>query len=481
MTTENYNLVAIGGGAAGLVSSYIAATVKAKVALIERHKMGGDCLNTGCVPSKALIQSAKVVSTLRKHKSYGLEDVSFTVNFAEMMEHVQKIIRKIEPHDSIERYTALGVKCYTGNAKICSPNEVKVDGKRLKTKNIIIATGARPFIPPIPGLETIDYLHSDNLWEIRELPKHLLVIGGGPIGCELAQAFRRIGAEVSLMDMAPSILPREDPDISQYVKDVFLKEGTTLYNSVQIKKFTARDESKKSATVHFVHEGKKQTLDVDAVLVAAGRKANTTGFGLEELGVQLNPNGTVKVDSFLHTNIQNIYACGDVAGPYQFTHMAGHQAWYATVNALFAPFKKFPVDYSVVPWCTYTDPEIAQVGLNETEAKAQNIPHEITTYSLGELDRAITDRTDYGLIKVITPPGKDRILGATICGVHAGDLLAEYVLAMKHGLGLNKILGTIHSYPTLAEGNKNLAGVWRKAHSFPILLKGLDYFHKYRR
>ena len=478
MSKTDYNLIAIGAGSGGLVSSFIGSAVKAKVALIEKNKMGGDCLNTGCVPSKALISSAKAVQVLKKHSLYGLKNVSYEVDFAQTMERVQEIIAKIEPHDSVERYSSLGVDCHSGEAMIRSPHEVEVNGRVLTTKNIVVATGARPFVPPIPGLEDVPFPHSDNLWELRKQPEHLAVIGGGPVGSELAQAFRRLGSEVTMFNLGPGILPREDLDMVQFICDSFEKDGINLLDETTIERI---EKLGNTSRIHYSRHGEKQHLDVDHILVAVGRIPNTYGFGLENLGVELNKNKTIKVDKYLRSSIRNIYACGDVAGPYQFTHMAGHQAWYATVNALFAPFKKFAVDYSVVTWCTYTDPELARVGLSEDEAKAQNIPHEVTTYGIDDLDRAITDRMDYGKVKVITPPGEDKILGAAICGVHAGDLLVEFTLAMKHGIGLNKILGTIHPYPTLSEANKMLAGAWRINHSPAGVLRWLEKFHSWRR
>lgn len=478
MAKFDYNFIAVGGGSAGLVVSLIGAVVKAKVALIEKHKMGGDCLNTGCVPSKSLIRSAQVAKTLQQHASYGLEEVQYSVNFAQVMERIQKIIRKIEPRDSVTRYRALGVACYQGEAKILSPHEVRVNAHTLTTRSIVVATGARPFLPPIPGIDGIDYLHSENLWEIREQPKRLLVIGGGPIGCELAQAFCRLGSQVALMDRLHTILPKEDPDIVKFVMEAFEEDGIEIFTGVHLKEIRS---SAKGHQVVYERDGTEEIWDFDRVLVATGRKANTTGLGLEEVGVELHSNGSIKVDAYLRTNIANIYACGDVAGPYQFTHMAAHQAWYSAVNALLRPFKKFKVDYSVVPWCTYTDPEVARVGLSETEACEQGIPYEVTTYNLGELDRAIAEGADFGVVKVITPPRKDQILGATICGHHAGDLLAEFVLAMKYGLGLNKILGTIHPYPTFSEATKHVAGEWRKAHVPIALLKWVEKFHDFRR
>ena len=478
MAKYDYNFIVIGGGSAGLVTSLIGAMTKAKVALIEKHKMGGDCLNSGCVPSKSLISSAKVAKLFKQHASYGFEGVHYSVNFAQVMERIQKIIATIEPKDSIARYTQLGVECFQGEAKILSPHTVQVNEYTLTTRCIVIATGARPFIPTIAGLDKIKCLHSDNLWSLRNQPKRLLVIGGGPIGCEMAQAFCRLGSQVAIMDLLPNILPREDPDIVQFVLDAFQADGIELLTGIQLKEIRSSAQGHQAV---YEKEGQEGVWNFDQVIVATGRKANTQGLGLEELGIELAAGGTLKVDPYLRTNIPNIYACGDVAGPYQFTHMAGHQAWYSAVNALLSPFKKFKVDYSVVPWCTYTDPEVARVGLSETEAQAQGIPHEVTRYDLEDLDRAITEGVACGMVKVLTPPGKDQILGATLCGPHAGDLLAEFILAMKHGLGLNKILGTIHPYPTFAEAAKYVAGEWKKAHVPTALLPWVEKFHQFRR
>lgn len=477
MAKFDYNLMAIGAGAAGLITCYIGAAAKAKVALIEKSKMGGDCLNTGCVPSKALLSSAKAAKMFRDHHIYGIEDVHYQVNFAKVMEQVQMAIQKVEPHDSVERYTKLGVDCIQGEAKILSPHEVIVNGKTWTTRNIVIATGARPVVPPIPGLEEIDYLHSENLWTLRELPKRLLIVGGGPIGCEMAQAFARLGAQVTLVDQLPTILPKEDKDVVGYLLPALEDDGVTIITDAKIQKII------NPSRPQLIYEkgGDPQTLDFDKILLATGRQANTDGLGLDALDIGLNAGGTIQVDEVLRTTIPNIYACGDVAGPYQFTHMATHQAWYCAVNAMLSPFKTFKVDYSVVPWCTYTDPEIARVGLSEAEAQAKQIPYDVARYELNDLDRAITDRVDQGVVKVLTPPKSDKILGAAICGHHAGDLLAEYCLAMKHGLGLNKLLSTIHPYPTLAEANKLVAGQWKRKHISGFLLKVAEQFHRLRR
>ncbi len=474
----DYNLVAIGAGSAGLVTTYIGAAVKAKVALIEKHKMGGDCLNTGCVPSKALIRSAKMLSYAKRAGEFGFKKNEVDFEFAEVMERVQNVIAKVEPHDSIERYTSLGVEVITGEAKIVSPWEIEVNGQTITTRSIVIATGARPFIPPIPGLDQVDYLTSDNVWELRQQPKRLVVLGGGPIGSELTQAFARLGSRVTQIEMAPCIMCREDKDAAQYIEEKFRSEGISVLTGHLAKEVVVDGESKKLICEH---DGQKVEIEFDEILVAVGRRANVSGFGLEELGVRVAERGAIETDPFLRTNFPNILCAGDVAGPYQFTHTAGHQAWYAAVNALFGSFKKFKVDYSVIPWATYTDPEVARVGLNETEAREQNIPFEVTRYGIDDLDRAIADSEDHGWVKVLTKPGSDKILGVTIVGTHASDIIAEFILAMKNGIGLNKILGTIHIYPTLAESNKMAAGQWKKDHAPEKLLQWVEKFHRWRR
>ena len=474
----DYNLVVIGAGSAGLVSSYIAAAVKAKVALIEKHKMGGDCLNTGCVPSKALIRSAKLLAYGRRATEFGFRKTETEFEFGEVMERVQRVVGKVEPHDSVERYSALGVECLHGEARIISPYSVEVNGRTLTTRSIIIATGASPLVPPIPGLDRVDYLTSDNLWQLRDLPQRLVVLGGGPIGCELAQAFTRFGAEVTQVEMVPQIMGREDPDVAEFIRGRLEAEGVRVLTAYTAKQVIVEENEK---ILICEHQEQDVRIPFDQLLVAVGRRPSTTGFGLEELGVRISERGTIDTDPFLRTNFPNIFCAGDVAGPYQFTHTAGHQAWYAAVNALFGDFKKFRVDYRVIPWATFTDPEVARVGLNETEARQQKIDHEVTVFQLAELDRAIAESETHGWIKIITPPGKDKILGVTIVGSHAGDLIPEYILAMKHGLGLNKILGTIHPYPTLAEANKMAAGEWKKAHVPEKLLVWIEKLHTWRR
>ncbi len=477
---ESYDrdIVAIGAGAGGLVSSYIGAAVKARVTLIERHKMGGDCLNFGCVPSKALIRSAKLMDSINHSARYGVETASGEIDFAKTMGRVHEVIKKIEPNDSVERYTNLGVDVVTGDAKITSPWTVEVNGKTLTTRNIIVATGAQPFVPPIPGLDKIDYLTSDNLWNITTLPKRLVVLGGGPIGSELTQAFNRLGSEVWQVEMVDRIMNREDPEISEMIKQKFIEEGVNVMVNTKAVGIEVDNGEKQ-----LICESNNEQIRIafDEIIIAVGRSARSKGFGLEELDISTRKNGTIEVNEFLQTRFPNIYAVGDVAGPYQFTHVAAHQAWYASVNSLFGTFKKFRADYRVIPWATFTDPEVARVGLNETEANEQKKSYEVTTYDIGDLDRAIADGADHGIVKVLTVPGKDKILGVTIVGVNAGELIAEYVLAMKHGIGLNKILGTIHIYPTMSEANKYAAGEWKRAHQPETLLKWVEKYHRWRR
>ena len=466
------NLVVIGAGSAGLVSAYIAAMAKARVTLVEKHRMGGDCLNTGCVPSKALIRTARLLNQIRRAREFGIKSASAEFDFADAMERVQRVITTIEPHDSAERYTRLGVECLQGEAKITSPWTVDVKTaagmQTLTTRAIVIAAGGRPFVPPIPGIEQAGYLTSDTVWDLRELPKRLVVLGGGPIGCELAQCFARLGSRVTQVEMLPRLLIREDPEISQRVADRFKAEGIGVLVNHKAKAFKIENGEK---VLIAEHDGKDIRIAFDQLLVAVGRVANTQGYGLEELGIPVTKARTVETDEYLQTLYPNIYACGDVAGPYQFTHTASHQAWYAAMNALFGRLRKFKADYSVIPWATFTDPEVARVGLNETEAREKGIAYEVTTYGIDDLDRAIADEAAHGVVKVLTVPGKDRVLGVTIAGEHAADLIVEYISAMRHGLGLKSILRTIHIYPTMAEANKYAAGNWARANAPQWLLR----------
>ena len=479
------NLIVIGGGAAGLVSAYIAAAVKAKVTLIETHKMGGDCLNYGCVPSKALIKSAKLASQMRHGEHYGLSSTQPEFSFRKVMARVHQVIADVAPHDSAERYTGLGVEVLQGYARITDPWTVEIklnDGttQKLTTRSIVIATGARPFVPPLPGLDEVGYVTSDTLWsafaELDAAPKRLVVLGGGPIGCELAQAMARLGSNVTQIEMAPRIMIREDIEVSELARAALTADGVEVLTDHKAVRCEKAGERK---FIVVEHDGQSRRIEFDALICAVGRSARLTGFGLEELGIPVQR--TVTTNDYLETLYPNIYAAGDVAGPYQFTHTASHQAWYAAVNALFGDFKRFKADYSVIPWATFIEPEVARVGLNEQEAREQGVAYEVTKYGIDDLDRAIADGTAHGFVKVLTVPGKDKILGVTLVGEHAADLLAEFVLAMKHGLGLNKILGTIHTYPTLAEANKYAAGEWKRAHAPQGVLRWLEKYHAWRR
>ncbi len=479
------NLIVIGAGAGGLVSALIGAAVKAKVTLVEAHKMGGDCLNFGCVPSKALIKSAKLANQMKHGSRYGLTDTQAQFSFKAVMQRIHHVIAEIAPHDSVERFTGLGVDVVQGYAKIVNPWTVEIalnDGskKRLTTRSIVIAAGAMPFVPPLPGINDVGFVTSDTLWDefakLDEIPRRLVVLGGGPIGCELAQSFQRLGAQVTQVEMAPRIMIREDVEVSELARQSLVADGVQVLTGHKALRCEVKDGVK---SIIVEAEGQEIRIEFDVLLCAVGRVARLTGYGLEEMGIPTSR--TVTTNEYLETIYPNIYAAGDVAGPFQFTHTAAHQAWYTAVNALFGDFKKFKVDYSVIPWATFIDPEVARVGLNEQEAKEKGIPYEVVKYGIDDLDRAIADSEAHGFVKVLTVPGKDKILGVTIVGTHAGDLLAEYVMAMKHGLGMNKILGTIHTYPTLAEANKYAAGEWKRAHQPKKLLEWVEKFHTWKR
>ena len=474
------NLVVIGAGAAGLVTAYIAAAVRAKVTLIESHKMGGDCLNYGCVPSKALIRSAKFLKQIEKSSSLGINKSKVEYDFADVMARVHRVVNTVAPHDSVERYTQLGVEVIEGQARITSPWTVEVNGQTLTTRAIVIATGARPAVPEIPGLEAVRYYTSDTIWSLTERPEKFVVLGGGPIGCELAQVFARLGCQVTQIEQG-DLMQREDEDARALVKAALLEDGVRILTQAKAIRCESNPETGEQLLIVQDQAGNETALPFDALLCAVGRVPRTEGFGLESLGIPSTPRRTLETNAWLQTIYPNIYACGDVTGPYQFTHTAAHQAWYASVNALFGDLKRFKADYSVIPWTTFTDPEVARVGLSENEAKTRGIAVEVTRYGLDNLDRAITDEAARGFVKVLTVPGKDRILGATIVGEHASDLLAEYVLAMKHGLGLNKILGTIHTYPTWPEANKYVAGEWKRAHAPKKILQWVEKYLAWKR
>ena len=483
------NVIIIGAGAAGLVSAYIAAVVRAKVTLIETRTMGGDCLNYGCVPSKTLIKSAKVAHQIKHADRFGLEASNPSFSFSKVMQRIHQVIAAIAPHDSIERYQSLGVEVLQGHAKLTSPWALDIthaDGSitQLTSRSIIIATGAAPFVPALPGLDTTGYLTSDTLWEKFRYedkpPQRLVILGGGPIGCELAQSFVRLGSQVTQVEMLDRLMIREDVEVSQFVKEALQHDGVTvLTDHTALSCGVTNLDGSPVKWLEVAHQGQHRRINFDQIIVAVGRAPRLKGFGLEELGITTDK--VVQTNDYLATLFPNIYAAGDVAGPYQFTHAAAHQAWYACVNALFGQFKRFKVDYRVIPWATFVDPEVARVGLNEQEAIQQGIAFQVTRYGIDDLDRAICDGSAKGFVKVLTVPGKDKILGVTIVGAHAAELIAEFVIAMKYNLGLNKVLGTIHIYPTMAEANKYVAGEWKRNQVNPKLLLWLKRYHTWRR
>jgi pyruvate/2-oxoglutarate dehydrogenase complex dihydrolipoamide dehydrogenase (E3) component/uncharacterized membrane protein YdjX (TVP38/TMEM64 family) len=472
------NLIVIGAGSAGLVTAYVAAAARAKVVLIEADRMGGDCLNTGCVPSKALIRAGRVAATARRAAEFGVATGPPLTDFTAVMDRVRGVIGQIEPHDSVERYTALGVDCVRGRARLASPWAVTVGDRTLTAPAIVIATGGTPALPPIPGLKDVPHVTSDSVWELAELPARLLVLGGGPIGCELAQAFRNLGSEVTLVEMLPGLLAREEATAGALLETVFTAAGIRVLTGCRAEAFQRRPGG---GRLRCTRGTTSQEVDFDMALIAVGRRARTEGLGLEDLGIELNPDGTVSVNEYLQTRLPNIHACGDVAGPWQLTHVAAHQAWYCAMNALWGRFWRFRADYSVLPACVFTDPEVARVGLTEAEARATGQAVETVTYDLADLDRAIADGEARGFVKVVLRAGTDRILGATVVGAHAGETLGEFVLAMRHGLGLRKILATVHSYPTMAEANKFAAGAWQRRHLPDRLLDVAAWFNRRRR
>ena len=475
----DYNMIVIGGGAAGLVTSYIARVLKAKVALIEREQMGGDCLYTGCVPSKALLKVAKLVHQAQRGEIYGLSPQDPEVDLSRVMERVHQVIKRIQPHDSKERYEKMGVHCLKGQGLVASPWEVRLEDRSLYARTLVVATGARPFLPPIPGISQVEVLTSSNLWKLEELPQKFLILGGGPIGVEMAQAFQRLGSQVTLVESSPQLLGKEDEDVGEFIKQRLQKEGVKVWTSRRAVEF---QEGSDPVLVCEKKTGETVRVSFDRVLVATGRSPFTEGFGLEDLGLEKDDRGGLAVNRYMQTSLPNIYACGDVvSGSYQLTHMAAHQAWYCAVNGLLGGVKKFSVDTSAVPWATYTDPEVATVGSMEKALKNQGTPYEVVRYDLGGLDRAIADGEDYGFIKVCMARGKDRILGATIVGTRGSDCLMEFITAIKQGWGLGKILSTIHPYPTTVEGNKHLAGRWRQGHAPEKALEALGLYFKWRR
>lgn len=476
------NLIVIGAGAAGLVTAYIAAAVRARVTLIERDAMGGDCLNTGCVPSKALLRSARLVHDMGRAEALGLHGAKVEVRFSDVLARVHRVIETIAPHDSEVRYRGLGVDVVRGEARITGPWSVEVNGETLTARHLVVATGAEPVIPPIPGLAEMEPRTSETLWALDTDPGRLLILGGGPIGCELAQGFARLGVPVTLLEREPRCLPREDAEVSDVVAMALQNDGVDVKTGWTAVRFESVGTERNAVVEAAAGGGEPLRIAFDTVLVAVGRRARTRGFGLEELEIGTTSDGRIEVDETLRTRIPTIYAAGDCVGPHMYTHAASHQAWHAAVNALFEnPFKRFAVDNRFLPHVTFTDPEVARIGLDETMARAREIPFEVTRIELSGSDRFIADEARVGFVKVLTPPGKDRILGATLVGEDAGELLAPVALAMKHGIGLNGILATTLPYPTRAEALKALAGAWKRAHAPERILGWVERYHRWRR
>ncbi|TDX32848.1 dihydrolipoamide dehydrogenase [Modicisalibacter xianhensis] len=475
----DYDIVVIGAGSAGLVASYIASAIKARVALVEQHRMGGDCLNTGCVPSKALIRAARAAHEVRTASRFGVHAGEPRIDFADVMAHVHEAIAKVAPHDSAERYTQLGVDVIEAQATLESPWVVRAGERRLTARHVVIATGARPRLPDLPGLENVEVLTSENLWALDTLPERLAILGGGAIGCELGQSFARLGSQVTLVEGGPRLLAKEDDDVSDLIRQRLSAEGVTVHTDTRAVSVETDEKGQHALIVE--RDGTRHEIPFDRLLVCVGRQANVEGLGLESLGVLTTDQGTLEINDYLQTRCPNVWACGDVCGPFQLTHAGAHQAWHATVNALFGNLKRFAVDYRVIPVVTYTQPEVARVGLNERQARSEGIEYEVTHYALHDNDRAITEGATEGFVKVLTEPGKDRILGATLVGENAGEWLAELTLAMKRRTGLNKLLGTVHPYPTLSEASKSAAGQWKNAHKPERLLRWLERYFAWRR
>jgi pyruvate/2-oxoglutarate dehydrogenase complex dihydrolipoamide dehydrogenase (E3) component len=472
-----YNVVVIGAGTAGLVTAAGTVGLGGRVALIEAHKMGGDCLNFGCVPSKALISSTNLIQHIRRSEDFGLKAMEPQFRFEDVFTRMRRRRAIIEPNDSVERFEKLGVDVFLGRAHFVSPHEVEVDGTRLRATNFVIATGSKALLPPVPGIDDIPYYTNETVFDqMPSAPTSLLVLGGGPIGCELAQVMARLGVSVTVVELLPRLLPRDDPEAGALIEKQLRQEGARVFTGTRASGFV-----KKDGQIETTVEGGNgaRALRTEAVLVAAGRQPNTEGLGLEAAGVEYDKKG-VKADATLTTSRPHIFACGDIVGPYQFTHTADYQARIVIRNILI-PWVKTKADYTWVPWVTYTDPEVAQVGLTEEDAAERGIAHAVHRFDWSELDRAITESEDKGFIKVLTPPGKDRILGATVVGLHAGDVLHELVVAGKHGIGLSRLSATIHAYPTLSQSVQRVGDQFQKTRLTPRVAGIFRWLYRWRR
>ncbi len=464
-----YNLVVIGAGTAGLVTAAGAAGLGAKVALIERHLMGGDCLNYGCVPSKALISAAKACAHVRGAGEFGVRvPGGATVDFGAVMERMRRLRAGISRHDSAARFKELGIDVYIGGGKFLDNNTIEVAGRQLKFKKAVIATGARAFTPPIPGLEEAGFHTNESIFSLTERPKRLLVVGAGPIGCELAQTFRRLGAQVTQVEMAPQILPREDQDAAEIVAKAMARDGVNFIFNARVKRVEAADGAKR---VHIERDGQEEIVETDAILIGVGRAPNVGGLNLNGVGVDFDERAGVKVDDTLRTTNPSIYACGDICQLYKFTHTADAAARIVIQNTLFPFLPKGKLSALTIPWCTFTDPEIAHVGLAEHDARAQGIAIDTFTIAMNTVDRAILDGSEDGLLKVHVKKGTDKILGATMVSAHAGESISELTLAITQKIGLGKISGVIHPYPVQAEAIKKAGDAFKRTKLTPFVAK----------
>ena len=469
-TKEIYNVIVIGAGTAGLVAAAGTAALGGRVALVERNLMGGDCLNFGCVPSKALISSARLIQQIRESEKWGLDRQQPQFVFEKVFERMRARRAKISPNDSQERFESLGVNVFRGEARFVSPHEVEVNGQKLRAKNFVIATGSRAVIPKIEGIDDVPYFTNETVFDqLNEKPESMIVLGGGPIGCELAQTFRRLGVQLTIVQRGDQLLPREDRDVAEFLERRLINEGVRIIKHADARSVATSDAGKVAVQLLDRQSGRlaERTFFADALLVAIGRNPNLQSLDLKSAGVDVNEAGLC-VNDYLQTSQRHIYGVGDVIGPFLFTHMADAQARVVVRNIL-VPFQflRQKMDYSVVPWCTYVDPEIAHVGLAEKEAKQKNVDYDLFVVPLEDVDRAVVESEDAGFAKVLTAKGSDKILGATIVAPHAGDLLHEFVVAMKANVGLGKISSIIHAYPTFAELARKAGDKYNKSRLTP--------------
>ena len=476
-----YNVVVIGAGTAGLVTAAGTAGLGGRVGLIERNLMGGDCLNFGCVPSKALISSARLIRRIRESEKWGLDRQEPQFDFEKVFERMRARRAKIAPNDSQERFESLGVDVFHSEARFVSPHEVEVNGQRLRAKNFVIATGSRAVIPKIEGIDSVPYFTNETIFdELEEKPQSMIVLGGGPIGCELTQTFCRLGTHVTMIQRGDQLLPREDRDVAEFLERRLINEGVRIIKNANARAVAVTDAGK--VALEFLDRQSAQmaerTFFADALLVAIGRSPNLQSLDLKSAGVDVNERG-VRVTDYLQTSQRHIYAVGDVIGPFLFTHMADAQARVVVRNILMPfQFLRQKMDYSVVPWCTYSDPEVAHVGLGEKEAQQKNLDYDLFVVPLEDVDRAVVESEDAGFAKILTRKGSGKILGATIIAPHAGDLLHEFVLAMNAKIGLGKISSIIHAYPTFAELARKAGDKFNRTRLTPHAKKIFAWLYK---